>query len=69
MNPLKMLDSLFKKLPMASLIKTALLVVLVTKIFSFKVELGDWGNSALNVMKTEYKSLTKNPLLKGGKYD
>lgn len=59
MNPIKMLDGFFKKFPVRSLIKTALLVVLVTKIFSFKVELGDWGHSALNVMGAEYKSITK----------
>ena len=59
MSPLKMLDSLFKKFPMASLIRTAFLVVLVTKVFVFKVELGDWGNSALKTIGAEYKSITK----------
>jgi hypothetical protein len=60
MNLMSMVNSFFKRFPVMPLIKTVFLVVLVTKIFSFKVELGDWGNSALNIMKTEYKNLTKN---------
>lgn len=59
MNLMSMVNSFFKRFPVMPLIKLALLAILVTKVFTFKIELGDWGNSALRIISEEYKTITK----------
>ena len=57
MNIYKMMNEFARKIPVMWLIKMAFLVVLVTKIFSFNVELGSWGKVALNSVTNQYKTV------------
>jgi hypothetical protein len=68
MNGLMFANRLFSNLPLKSMIRGVFFIVLVTKVFHFNVELGDWGKSALNFGMSQYKSVMANSPLKGEGY-
>ena len=60
----RLLNDLSHKFPVLYLLKVALLIIVVTKVFSFKVEMGDWGKLALNVARDQYKTIVAHVPIK-----